>query len=96
MDFLIIAHDGNDAHALERRLKARRAHLANTEKYRRNGNFIAGGALLDDNEEMIGSTLYMRFESKQELQEWLDNDPYTTGDVWQEVEIKTIRLVQFD
>jgi len=50
---------------------------------------------LDEAGKMIGSTFYMRFEDEQELQEWLKKDPYTTGNVWQKVEVKPIKLVKF-
>jgi uncharacterized protein len=41
---------------------------------------------------MIGSTLYMEFPSREELDRWLRNDPYTTGGVWFNVKVENIRL----
>ena len=92
MEFLIIAYDGTDARAKERRLQAREAHLAGAKAMIEAGKFINGGAILDDNGEMIGSTLIMDFESREALDQWITNDPYTTGGVWVEVEVKPIRL----
>jgi hypothetical protein len=92
MEFLVIAYDGKDAGAKERRLRARPAHLENVRKMQQAGSFINGGAILDDNGEMIGSTLYVEFASRAELAQWLNTDPYVTGGVWVEIEVKPIRL----
>jgi uncharacterized protein YciI len=92
MEFLIIAYDGTDSEAKARRLKAREAHLAGAKAMVEAGKFINGGAILGENGEMIGSTLIMDFETREELDQWIANDPYTTGGVWVDVEIKPIRL----
>ncbi|PCH61823.1 MAG: hypothetical protein COC19_04125 [SAR86 cluster bacterium] len=92
MQFLVLAYDGNDPEAQDRRMAARPDHLAAAAKLKREGRIIAGGAILDDNDLMIGSTLYVDFPSKEELDEWLNNDPYVTGGVWQEITVKPIRL----
>ncbi|WP_020530579.1 YciI family protein [Flexithrix dorotheae] len=95
MDFLVIAYDHTDEGALGRRLLARDAHLEVAKKLKEEGHFINGGAILDKNGKMIGSTLYMRFENKKELQKCLENDPYIKGDVWEKIEVKKIKLVNF-
>ncbi len=41
---------------------------------------------------MIGSTLYVDFESREALDEWLNIDPYVTGGVWQDISVLPIRL----
>lgn len=92
MQFVVTAYDGTDADAQQRRLAAREAHLAGAEKLKAEGKLIAGGAILNDDDEMIGSTLYMAFASRDELDAWLANDPYVTGNVWQEVTVQPIRL----
>lgn len=92
MQFLITAFDGKDAEAKDRRAAARPAHLAGATELKEAGNIIVGGAILDENEEMIGSTLCVEFESREDLDEWLANDPYVTEGVWQDITIQTIRL----
>jgi uncharacterized protein YciI len=92
MEFLVIAYDGKDAEAKQRRLRARPAHLEGVQAMKQAGTFINGGAILDDNGEMIGSTLYVDFASREELDRWLKSDPYVTGGVWVEIEVKPIRL----
>lgn len=46
-----------------------------------------GTAIRDDAEEMIGSALFMDFDSEEKLQEWLDKEPYVVGKVWKKIEI---------
>ncbi len=46
-----------------------------------------GAALLHEDGSMKGSMLMMDFESEAALQEWLDREPYVTGDVWRELTI---------
>lgn len=93
MEFLVVAYDGKDAGAKERRLNARPAHLDGVQVLKANGAFINGGAILDDQGNMIGSTLYVDFPSRAAFEQWLQNDPYVTGGVWVDIEVKPIRLV---
>ena len=92
MQFLITAYDGTDSDALDRRMAARPAHIDAVASLKENGQIIAGGAILNDDDQMIGSTLYVDFESREELDSWLNNDPYTTGNVWQDISVQPIRL----
>lgn len=92
MQFLILAHDGTDPGAKARRLAARPQHLELAQTLKAAGKLIAGGALLDEAGEMIGSTLYVDFPDRAAVDAWLENDPYVTGDVWREIEVKPIRL----
>jgi uncharacterized protein YciI len=92
MEFLIIAHDGKDAEAKARRLRVRQAHLDGVQEMKKSGTFINGGAILDDNGEMIGSTLYVDFPTRAALDQWLASDPYVTGGVWVDIEVRPIRL----
>ena len=92
MEFLIMAYDGKDPEAKARRLRVRQAHLDGVQEMKKTGTFINGGAILDDNGEMIGSTLYMDFPTRAALDEWLATDPYVTGGVWVNIEVRPIRL----
>ncbi len=92
MQFMIVAYDGTDEGALNRRLAVRDSHIAGAIELKNKGNLIAGGAILDDTGRMIGSTTYVAFESRAELDAWLERDPYVTGDVWRDITITPIRL----
>ena len=92
MQFLIIGRDGSDAEALNRRLAVREAHLALGDKMRDAGKMLYGAAILSDDEKMIGSILLCDFNSREELDQWLEEEPYVQGDVWREVEVKRIKV----
>lgn len=92
MQFVITAYDGKDEDALDRRLAAREAHLEGANRLKATGQLIAGGAVLDESEKMIGSVMFVEFDSKAELDQWLATDPYVTGNVWQDISVQQIRL----
>ena len=70
MQFLVIAYDGKDAAAASRRAAARPAHLEGANHLNKAGNIIIGGAILNENNEMIGSTLCVDFNTRKDLDEW--------------------------
>lgn len=92
MQFVVIARDGTDDQALERRMAARESHITSFKEGLNTGQNILGGALLNDAGDMKGSVMVVEFDSREELDEWIKNDPYTQGGVWQDVEILPFRL----
>ena len=48
-------------------------------------------ALLDDDGKMIGSVMIFDVDSREELDALLENEPYVTGNVWQDIEIKACK-----
>jgi uncharacterized protein len=90
--YLVHAWDGTDDQALERRMKARPAHFDNSRRIKASGNFVLGGAMLNDEGKMIGSTMVLQFETREELQQWVDTEPYITGNVWQKIDIRPFRV----
>jgi uncharacterized protein len=88
MQFVITAYDGTDEHALQRRMDAREEHLKSVEKRFKEGNHLYGAALLDDNERMIGSMMVVNYPSREAVDEWLKEEPYVTGSVWQKIDVK--------
>lgn len=92
MHYLIIAYDGSDEKALERRLAARERHLGSITKLKEEGKALYGAALIDDNGIMKGSMLIMNFESQDELEHYLATEPYIAGKVWQTVDVKPCRV----
>jgi uncharacterized protein YciI len=90
--WVVIAYDGTDAGALERRLAVRPAHLANIAPMVEAGALKAGGAILDEAGRMIGSVTIAEFADRAGLDAWLAGDPYVTGGVWQRIEVQPFRL----
>lgn len=86
MLFAIVAKDHTDDDAMNRRMACRQEHFDLINALR--SNFIHGGAILDENEQMMGSVLLAEFDSKEALQrDWLDKEPYVTNRVWDTVEV---------
>lgn len=93
MQFVVTAMDFTDAGALERRMAHRETHLAAVRKMIADGQFLSGGAILDANGGMIGSTLHLEFADRASLEKHIQNDPYIIGKVWEHVDIKAAKLV---
>lgn len=94
MDFLVIAMDGTDEGALDRRMAAREQHIAGIAKLKEQGHFISGGAILDDDGKMIGSAVIVDFPDLESAKKCIAADPYTKGGVWQDVSIRPFRAVR--
>ena len=92
--YLIIAQDGKDDEALDRRREIRPLHLAGARKLKDNGNFVIGGAMLDEGNNMRGSIMIVQFETNEDFQQWYYNEPYITGGVWKEIEVKPFRVAE--
>ena len=90
--YLVTAHDGTDENALERRMNARPFHLQGVKTLKENGNFIIGGAMLDEAGKMIGSTMILQFETSIELQNWINHEPYLQQKVWEKFEVKPFKI----
>lgn len=91
MQFLVVARDGTDEDALERRRRTRPTHLASIQPLVDAGSVLVGGAILDEAGEMIGSMLLVDFPDRADVDAWLADDPYVTGGVWQEIEVMPFR-----
>ena len=96
MQFAITAFDGKDSEAGMRRKNARDAHLEGVKKAVSEGKHLYAAAILDDNDNMIGSVMIVDYPSKELLEnEWLNNEPYVTGGVWKDIDIKPCRVPDF-
>jgi uncharacterized protein YciI len=91
MQFLVVARDGADDDAIERRKRVRPTHLEAIAPFVDAGNVLVGGAMLSEDGEMIGSMLLMDFPDRTALDAWLEADPYVTGGVWREIDVRPFR-----
>lgn len=94
MDFVITALDYPNQ--LERRLAHREAHIKGLTQAVKQGMIISAGALTNEKGDMIGSSIHARFDNRAQLDEWLENEPYVLGDVWENIEIRTANIVDTD
>ena len=96
MQFVVTAIDHTDADALQRRLATREAHIAGARKLIAEKRFLSGGAILDDTDRMIGSTLHLDFPDRASLEQYLQQDPYVSGRVWDRIDIRPARFLPLD
>jgi uncharacterized protein len=96
MQFVVTAFDHTDADALQRRLANREAHIAGARKLIAEKRFLSGGAILDDTDRMIGSTLHLDFPDRASLEQYLQQDPYVSGRVWDRIDIRPARFLPLD
>ena len=89
VQFVIRAYDGKGM--LEKRMEVRPRHLEGMERIRQ--HVVCAGGLLDDEGKMKGSMLVMEFESCQELDEYLANEPYVQEHVWEKIEVEPTNVV---
>jgi uncharacterized protein YciI len=96
MQFILIAYDGTDAGAPERRMKCRQEHLEKIALVKKAGEFICGGAILDDSGRMIGSMIVYEVPDRATLDERLKNEPYIYNKVWEKIEIRSFRMATIE
>ncbi|HOJ13134.1 MAG TPA: YciI family protein [Deltaproteobacteria bacterium] len=92
MQFLIIARDAADEHAVERRMQSREMHLKGIERLREEGAVLFGAAILDEEGVMRGSMLVVDFPDRQSLENYLADEPYVIGRVWERIDITACRV----
>jgi uncharacterized protein len=96
MQFLLIAYDATDTGALERRMNVREDHLRRISDMKKTGEFLFGGAILDDSGKMIGSMIVYDYPDLKSLEEKLKSEPYFTKEVWDKTEIRPFRLAKIE
>lgn len=96
MQFVVMAYDGTDDGALDRRLAVRAEHLSMGEEQYRAGRWLYAAGILDDSGKMIGSMIVCEFPSREEMDRlWLSREPYITGQVWKTIAIHPARVAPF-
>ena len=89
MQYIIKAYDGEGM--LDKRMEIRPRHLEGIERIKE--HVICAGGLLDDEGKMKGSVLIMEYESREQLDEYLANEPYVQENVWQKIEAERMNVV---
>lgn len=92
--YLITAYDYTDEGALKRRMDVRPHHLDGARELKANGNYVLGGAMLDDDGKMVGSIMILQFEDEEQLEAWKQSELYITQKVWESVDIKPFRVAE--
>lgn len=89
MQFIVKAYDGEGM--LDKRMEVRPRHLEGIERIKE--HVICAGGLLDDEGKMKGSVLIMEYENREQLDEYLANEPYIQENVWQKIEVARMNVV---
>ncbi len=92
IQFVIEALDHTDAEGLSRRMAVREKHLAGAAALKHSGNYILGGAKLDDEGKMIGSTMVLQFETEADFKAYFAEEPYIKGNVWGKTDVYKFRV----
>lgn len=92
MQFIVRALDHADPEALNRRLAARASHLELAEQMRSNGKLLYAVALLNANDQMIGSVMIVDVPARADVDQWLAIEPYMKGNVWNTIDIQPCRV----
>jgi len=92
MNFLIVAYDGKDENALERRMSVREKHFANVMKIQGKGHVHCAGGITNEAGQLVGSMLVVSFDTREQLDEYLKTEPYVVNNVWQDIRIDTCNV----
>ena len=90
--YLITGYDYTDEGALQRRMNVRPHHLDGAKELKANGNYLIGGAILNEEGKMIGSVMILQFETEEGLDAWKQGEIYITQKIWETVDIKPYRV----
>lgn len=96
MTFLITAYDFTDKDALARRMAVRPRHLQNINRVLESNQILCAGGITNDEGKPIGSFLIMDFPSREDLDKYLEVEPYIIEKVWKKVKVETCNAVIVD
>jgi len=90
--YLVTGYDYTDGDALKRRMDVRPHHLDGAKELKEKGNYIVGGAILNEDGKMIGSVMILQFETEEELEAWKQSEIYITQKIWESVDVKPFKV----
>jgi uncharacterized protein YciI len=90
--YIITGYDHTDEGAQKRRMDVRQQHLDGAKELKANGNYVMGGALLNDEGKMTGSVMVLQFEADEELEAWKKREIYITAGVWETLDVKPFKV----
>ncbi len=89
MQFIVKAYDGEGM--LDRRMEVRPRHLEGMASL--GTHVVCAGGLLDEEGKMKGSVLVLDFETRDELDRYIANEPYVLEHVWEKIEVERLNVV---
>ena len=92
MGYAVIAWDGKDEGAVERRMAARDRHLSVITEWAADGRLALGVPLFTPDWKPAGSLMLLEVPDQAGLDAYLAEEPFAAGDVWKRVEIHPFRI----
>ncbi len=89
MQFAVTAYDGENA--LEKRLAVRPRHLENLKRIMT--HVLCAGGILDAEGKMKGSVLILDFDTREQLDAYLAQEPYVAEKVWERITVEPMNVV---
>lgn len=90
MLFVLLCTDAEGT--VEQRLATRPAHIARLEQLNAEGRVLTAGAMPKDRENpqagFYGSVMIVDFDSREQLDAWLAEEPFVKAGVYQHVEVR--------
>jgi uncharacterized protein YciI len=75
-------------------MRVRPTHLEVVAGLKKEGKIHFGGAILDEEERMVGSVVVYEFPGWDEMEAYLKTEPYVTQGVWKKIKVKPFRLAK--
>ena len=92
MGYAVIAWDGEDEGALERRMAARDRHMAVITEWASDGRIALGVPLFTPDWKPAGSLMLLEVPDRAGLDAYLAAEPFAAGGVWKRVETHPFRI----
>lgn len=92
MHFCVIGYDGTDSEAAERRDAARPLHRSSAAKLEAEKHLICGGAIVNSEGKSVGSVLLMDFPTREDFNNWYDNEPFVKMGVWKKISVEDFKI----
>jgi uncharacterized protein YciI len=73
-------------------MNVRPHHLDGAKELKESGNFILGGAILNDEGKMVGSVMILQFETEEQLETWKQTEPYIVQKIWETYDVKPFKV----
>ena len=89
MQFLINAYDGKNM--LEKRMEVRPRHLSNIDELGK--HVVFAGGRLNEEGKPVGSVMVMDFDTREDLEKYLETEPYIKEHVWEDVDVEVFNVV---
>lgn len=92
MGYAVIAWDGEDEGAVERRMAVRDRHLSVITEWAADGRLALGVPLFTADWKPAGSLMLLEVPDQAGLDAYLAEEPFAAGDVWKRVETYPFRI----